>query len=259
MAYDSARGKVVLFGGITDTGDSDETWEWDGANWTQPPPIGKPSAMHLHAMAYDGVRRKVVLFGENLFYSRVMTLEWDGSNWIQRLLADKPSLRYGHAMAYDSIYGKVIMFGGFTDTGFSDETWEWDGAANDRPGQIMIVNFGNTGIATDASVQSVSILFNAGGIGYGGANCGMVNGAKMLVWNDKLGRWVDVAANSSPASMLYKLAWSTTDRNFIDHMFVGDNKELNVAVVPVSPNGCGSKMGSVATSYSEVTISYVLP
>ncbi len=34
MAYDSARGVTVLFGGGTDHGLSGQTWEWDGTQWT---------------------------------------------------------------------------------------------------------------------------------------------------------------------------------------------------------------------------------
>ena len=35
MAYDSVRGKTVLFGGAIGSGYAGDTWEWDGATWTQ--------------------------------------------------------------------------------------------------------------------------------------------------------------------------------------------------------------------------------
>lgn len=59
MAYDSARGRVVLFGG---QGSSD-TWEWDGNDWTLRSPNNSPPARSRHAMAYDSARQHVVLFG----------------------------------------------------------------------------------------------------------------------------------------------------------------------------------------------------
>ena len=63
MAYDSARQRVVLFGGdLGYSGYFGETWEWDGANWTQVS-SGGPSARSRHAMAYDSARQRVVLFG----------------------------------------------------------------------------------------------------------------------------------------------------------------------------------------------------
>jgi len=38
MAFDPGRGEDILFGGrANDTGQlSDETWSWNGANWSQP-------------------------------------------------------------------------------------------------------------------------------------------------------------------------------------------------------------------------------
>src|SRR5690606_11603877 len=61
MAYDSARGKVVLFGGA-DSHLRGDTWEWDGVSWRRVATTG-PSARDGHAMAYDATRKKVVLFG----------------------------------------------------------------------------------------------------------------------------------------------------------------------------------------------------
>ena len=34
MAYDAARGKVVLFGGYDGQTNLADTWEWDGQAWT---------------------------------------------------------------------------------------------------------------------------------------------------------------------------------------------------------------------------------
>src|SRR5438045_437701 len=49
MAFDAARGNVVLFGGAVRTsGQSSnssygDTWTWDGTNWTQRSPAASPS------------------------------------------------------------------------------------------------------------------------------------------------------------------------------------------------------------------------
>jgi cysteine-rich repeat protein len=42
------------------------------------------------------------------------------------------------------------------------------------------------------------------------------------------------------------------------HLFFGDEKSINVAVAPISANGCGTDMGSIATDYAEVTVRYSL-
>ena len=49
MAYDSAHGQVVLFGGDS----SSDTWLWNGTNWRQPNPVSSPPARSAAAMAYD--------------------------------------------------------------------------------------------------------------------------------------------------------------------------------------------------------------
>ena len=56
IAYDAARGNVVLFGG--DDGDRrDDTWVWDGQRWTEiRRTTNSPSERFWHAMAYDSVR-----------------------------------------------------------------------------------------------------------------------------------------------------------------------------------------------------------
>jgi hypothetical protein len=61
MAYDAARGQVVLFGAAP--GLTSDTWTWDGTDWTQHFPAHSPSGRALMGMAYDAARDRVVLFG----------------------------------------------------------------------------------------------------------------------------------------------------------------------------------------------------
>src|ERR1700733_1449233 len=69
MAYDSTHGQVVLFGGghtygdLTNENILNDTWVWDGTNWTQKFPQTSPPARELFAMAYDSAHGQVVLFG----------------------------------------------------------------------------------------------------------------------------------------------------------------------------------------------------
>src|SRR5262245_29068293 len=49
MAYDVARRRVVLFGGNGRSGLLADTWEWDGASWTQRTPAIVPPARQGHA------------------------------------------------------------------------------------------------------------------------------------------------------------------------------------------------------------------
>jgi hypothetical protein len=132
LAYDSARGRVVLFGGHDgSSANVAETWEWDGSSWTRRTPAIRPPARQWHAMAFDSARGRVVLFGGRTDSGTYLgdTWEWDGSSWLQRTLPTSPSPRLGHAMAFDSARGRVVLFGGHAASGISADTWEWDGSS----------------------------------------------------------------------------------------------------------------------------------
>ncbi|MFC1609837.1 kelch repeat-containing protein, partial [Myxococcota bacterium] len=69
-AYDSGRGKLVLFGGSGGGTLLQDTWEWDGA-WKNVTRVGtKPSARMEFALAFDNARSKLVLFGGGQFRGR---------------------------------------------------------------------------------------------------------------------------------------------------------------------------------------------
>ena len=130
MAYDSARGRVVLFGGTGPNGLMADTWEWDGSSWNQMPAKG-PAARTFAAMAYDSRIGRVVMYGGNSeaaggFLSD--TWLWDGASW-QLSDAKSAGPRQGHAMAYDNVRHLTVLYGGVTADGAElDDTWEFDGA-----------------------------------------------------------------------------------------------------------------------------------
>lgn len=128
MAYDSARHRLVLFGGSDLSSVKGDTWEWDGTKWTLKSPSGPaPSPRSRHAMAYDAARGRIVLFGgADASGVRGDTWEWDGTTWTAKANTG-PVARFDHAMAYDSGRGKVILFGGSGLTSILNDTWEWDG------------------------------------------------------------------------------------------------------------------------------------
>ncbi len=125
MAFDTARGVAVMFGGYNGVRLND-TWEWDGVSWT-PRASGGPPARIYPAMAYDKARGVTVLFGGNTPTYLGDTWEWNGTTWTQRLVAGPPG-RAAHGMTYDPDRHVVLLFGGLAAGGLSfDDTWEWDG------------------------------------------------------------------------------------------------------------------------------------
>lgn len=125
MAYDSARRRIVLAGGVVIGGLSD-TWEWHGITWTQRIPTSSPTA-GSYAMAYDSARNRTVIFGSPMVRAAGETWEWDGSNWKKCAPITIPPSRTGHAMAYDAVRRRVVLFGGYTLGSAYNDTWEWDG------------------------------------------------------------------------------------------------------------------------------------
>jgi len=87
MAYDSARRKVIRFGGRFAGKPLGDTWEYDGKKWAPLTPSGPPPRNHT-AMVYDSKRKTMVLFGGHDFGLREGvnvfgdTWEWDGDEWL---------------------------------------------------------------------------------------------------------------------------------------------------------------------------------
>jgi hypothetical protein len=128
MAYDVARGRVVIFGGVQGISLRSDTWEWDGTTWVRWVPA--PSARAYSAMTYDSGRGVSVVFGgtdptETLFSD---TWEWDGNVWREHTPVVAPPARWHHAMAYDSGRGRSVLFAGHIGSNYATDTWEWDGA-----------------------------------------------------------------------------------------------------------------------------------
>ena len=78
-------------------------------NWVKKSPANSPSGRSGHAMAYDGARGYVVLFGGSDGSVRNDTWVWDGTNWTRKSPANSPPSRLLHAMAYDAARGKVVL------------------------------------------------------------------------------------------------------------------------------------------------------
>ncbi len=132
MTYDSARGRVVLFGG--DGGGFDMADLWFLAKdtltgqhaWTSSPTAG-PSPRSGAAMAYDEKRDRYVLFGGSTFgIQNGETWEFDPKLQVWSLVGFGLA-RSGHALAYDPIRERTLLVGGNCGSSCGD-TWEWDGS-----------------------------------------------------------------------------------------------------------------------------------
>jgi hypothetical protein len=197
MAYDAARGQVLLFGGTAPGGAyAADTWVWDGTTWSQRAPATAPSARAGHALVYDSARQVVVLFGghdvSGTWNGEVW--EWDGSAWTQRQPSSSPVLHYAVG-AWDGHRQRVVFYGATADgTGQSNAppVWEWDGnawskrLASPGPGSRM----GTTMVGDTA--RGVIVLCS-------GIVVPLLYLNDTWEWDGARGRWTEQSPPTSPA------------------------------------------------------------
>ncbi len=135
LAVDTLLGQIVLYGGDTQQSQfaADETWIWDGTNWSLANLTVTPGGIAKHCMAFDYARQTTVLFGgrRNSWASfQVLAETWQFANgaWSQATPATSPPARAEAAMCYVPAIGKLLLFGGHdgNDVPF-DDTWTFDG------------------------------------------------------------------------------------------------------------------------------------
>src|SRR5262249_28154049 len=132
MGYDPGRQRVVLFGGqaATSTNYLNDTWEWDGINWTQvvtahsPPPAPSSSGSQA-SLVFDRTRNRLTSFSAD---PAGAVWESDGVDWSVVVPASAPSVRYMSAVVDDPPRGNLVLFGGLSSNASLGDTWTWDGS-----------------------------------------------------------------------------------------------------------------------------------
>ena len=120
------NGAVYLFGGNNGSRLND-TWRWDGTNWTELAPNTVPPANDGYGMAFDAARRQILMYGGTTA-NNMDERAWlfDGTDWQEQALDQNfisPS-RSWHELEYDPINQNIVMFG---DDGNPTTTYLWDG------------------------------------------------------------------------------------------------------------------------------------
>lgn len=142
MVYDPVLKKTVLFGGWDDINYGNETWLWDGTDWSRQknnPPTGR----ELVAMWFDPLMKKTLIYGGLGRASSLDRLErysdmwsFDGNGWTEmKSITATPGQRYGAQYTLDPASNTLLLFGGIRlDTNgqlqaqvYANDTWQWDG------------------------------------------------------------------------------------------------------------------------------------
>ena len=147
MAYDPLRKVTVMYGGQFNARAGtlwflpmQTTWELgDGArDWRAKYPVPNPGRRSGATMAWDPVRKAVVLFGGS-DGSKVFDdmWSWDGRKWERIALSSpRPPGLWHQSMTLDESRNEIVMYGGGTVVGptrypalASRDTWIWNGTA----------------------------------------------------------------------------------------------------------------------------------
>jgi hypothetical protein len=188
MAYDAARGRVVLaFGRNATLPGMNDTWLYDGVRWVKAPNQPTLLLRYESAAAYDAVRQAVFAFGGAGLGD---TLRWTGTAWQTVNVPSSPMGRFAHTMAFDAARGKILMFGGEGANGHTlGDLWAFDGAQwTEIPRSIVVPHRTYSGAALDVATDAL--------VAYGGWTCCTV-GPYAETWQMQGEEWseVDVSAN----------------------------------------------------------------
>jgi hypothetical protein len=137
LAYDEARGQLVLFGGSPSPANFlGDTWTWDGRNWTQQTATG-PYAKSGAAIAYDADTKTLILVGGNGCTMGCVGMDhemwsWDGASWTQLAPAASAPAGFNAGMVFDAVRHELLLFGGHTADRSLADTWTWSGSVTRR-------------------------------------------------------------------------------------------------------------------------------
>lgn len=144
MAFDSARGVTVLFGGLTASGQVlQDTWEWNGAAWLLRSPATSPGSSGR--MVYDSARGVCVLLRSN------ETWEWDGTAWALRATQN---VQWPH-VAYDPVRARTVVLHQLATPTAPAIVMEWDGSTWQSIATATGPFYSVMSVAYDPSTQRV--------------------------------------------------------------------------------------------------------
>ena len=187
-------GRAVLFGGDG----LDDTWVFDGTNWSQVLPSTSPPARIGGCMA--AVAGKLVLFGGAVGGVPEVDLDdtwtFDGSEWVQAVVSHAPRARSSANMV--SMPGKAMLYGGDfvgAGSGIADDTWLFDGATwTEATGATPPLGYGEGAMA---SLGAGAVLFEDFALSSAGSGSTDPN---IDTWLFDGGGWSQADVSSSPLS-----------------------------------------------------------
>lgn len=203
LAYDSADGYMLYFGGESYCSTDRQTWAFSGSRWSEILPTVSPHAREYAALADDPVGGYTLLMGgENctsVGYGFCNdTWSYRAGNWTDLTpgLAFSPSARYGASMSFDRSDSELILFGGSSMSGAYasplNDTWAFRNGNWSRLNPPASPPPRSVASMTSAPDGRGLLLF--GGIGTNATNATVVYNDTWRFYN---GNWTLVAPQGS--------------------------------------------------------------
>jgi len=149
LTYDAADGYAVLFGGVGVAGSLieglNDTWEFQGGDWTQLHPEPAPPWPEPDAFSYDRADGGAVFTSAWNFSYGLPEVAWmyRAGAW-SPITSPGPVERLGDATAFDYTDGYLLFFGGLGNTNLQD-TWSYVGGVwtdlTEIAASLTIANF----------------------------------------------------------------------------------------------------------------------
>lgn len=273
MAYDGARGRLILFGGSAATTLGD-TWEWIGGQTA----VGAVNRVDVNSTGtansiWKSLQVRAYAGGSGSYnqgYIFIPTpVSWSQARDACAAMGPGTHLasisNTGEQAAIEKYLGvPVNAWIGLNDIA-EEWTFNWiDGTP---------LNYTNWSSAqpdnAGGNEDCVHIYVNASQpfkwndnvcdvrMGYL-CELGSTEGAKLQVWDGL--QWVTIGSSTdAPASPVNPIVWSTSDDANISRLLFGPEQFINFAITPLYPNGWGgidSDYGKVTVDYFETTVKY---
>jgi hypothetical protein len=126
----ASNNRAYSYGGDPGVGSQmNDMWEFDGnLTWTTVAPFVGPQGRYSHAMAYDTMRNKIVLFGGYNGGGLGDTWEFDVLTGVWTAMsptAGGPGARWASFIGYDANRNKIVLYGGWSGGLQLNDTYEY--------------------------------------------------------------------------------------------------------------------------------------
>ena len=191
MAFDPKLGVVVLFSGLLEgppaPGAPNDTWIWDGSDWSQANPAHQPPGRTGAGFAYSDKLGELVLVGGGNAEGNALadTWAWDGADWTR--LSSFETAPAGEVLGYQAATGRLMLLAGLEVNGASLSVWIFDGKTWVRVpgGDGPVRNW--AGAAWDSQRSRFVVV--------GGADGSGESQTTTLIWD---GKWTTVPTEIQP-------------------------------------------------------------